>query len=140
MYCQKLVIGRPERLSYLYTILSSPFISSFYPSFLPFPPPPPLPLGTDEQAIIDVLAYRSNAQRQEISVAFQNTYDKVSRQLGSSRLSVCLLISLFPVCLFDKTSCILLHHTHAPPTTHPTYPTLPTPPSFTTGSRQGTEE
>lgn len=35
--------------------------------------------GTDEKAIINVLAYRSNAQRVEINLKFKSMYGKVSQ-------------------------------------------------------------
>ena len=36
--------------------------------------------GTDEKAIISVVAYRSNAQRQQIKEKFKAMYGKVSQQ------------------------------------------------------------
>ena len=33
--------------------------------------------GTDEKAIISVLAYRSNAQRQQIKIKFKSMFGKV---------------------------------------------------------------
>ena len=38
-------------------------------------------VGTDEKAIISVVAHRSNAQRQEIKVKFKALYGKV-RKIG----------------------------------------------------------
>ena len=35
-------------------------------------------LGTDEKAIINVLAYRTNMQRQEIELQFKTLYGKVN--------------------------------------------------------------
>ena len=46
-----------------------------HPSFPPSLPPSP---GTDEDAIINLLVKRSNAQRQEISKKFKVMYGKVS--------------------------------------------------------------
>ena len=57
--------------------------------------------GTNEKAIISVVAYRSNAQRQQIKEKFKSIYGKVSQielssctQLLASHLSVSTLKAL----------------------------------------------
>ena len=36
--------------------------------------------GTDEEPLIDVMAYRSNAQRQQIRAKYPNTYNNKVRE------------------------------------------------------------
>ena len=36
--------------------------------------------GTDEQPLIDILAYRTNAQRQQIKTKYKDKYDKVCQR------------------------------------------------------------
>jgi len=54
--------------------------------------------GTDEKAIIGVLAYRSNHQRQRIKQSFKSMYGKVSNHvityIEHSQSDVCIYITL----------------------------------------------
>ena len=65
-------------------------------------------IGTDEKAIISVVAYRSNDQRQQIKIKFKSLYGKVKLHILYQSLCNVSAVSI-PRVTLESTLISLLH-------------------------------
>lgn len=59
-------------------------------------------LGTDEKVIINILANRSNQQRQVISRKFNTLFGKVTSRASNILIYINKMLKMFPISLYFK--------------------------------------